>query len=393
MKVVDLRTTVLSIPFVKPMVWPYGVWPGVTVVIVELEANNGLVGIGESSPMQRPVEAALGILEAAKPYVVGEDPFNTERIAKKLHHLAGWHYARGYGNRVLSGIDTALWDLMGKACGQPLYKLLGGAIRKRIHIRKYILKDAPEVMAEEGRKAVAEGYDTLNLKYTTIVEVREALEAIRAAVGPEPKLCIDFNQTLSPGFAVQFINSLRDYNLGFVEQPVSAANIESMAYVRRSVNVPIAGDESCQNLYDTFNVIRQEAADIIYVDPRSHDGILDAKKAAGMAEAAGLPVIAHSAVEAGIAQAMFLHVIASTPNFILPNQSVYENLSDDYITEPLVIEQGHMRVPEGPGVGVALDPDKVARYAEHYREVGSYTTFDIREEELPTIPLRLLPSY
>jgi L-alanine-DL-glutamate epimerase-like enolase superfamily enzyme len=124
-----------------------------------------------------------------------------------------------------------------------------------------------------------------------------------------------------------------------------------------------------------------------------HDSLWDVKKTAGMAEAAGLPVAAQSLVEGGAAQAMFLHVIACTPNFILANQCVYDNLADDYLTEPLAIEGGHMQVPEGPGLGVTLDLEKVRQYAEYFQEVGTYSVFSTRPEDLPTIPVRTIPSY
>ena len=364
------------------------------MALVELETDEGLTGIGESSVIHSPAEATLALLEAAKPYVIGEDPFHTERIAKKLHSLGGWHFSRAFGNRVLSGIEMALWDLVGKVCGLPLYKILGGAFREAIPIIKVLLEDTPEVMADDAREAVSDGYDTLYLKYTTIEALLERLAAIQSAVGSGPKLRIDFNATLSPGFAIRFINrELADYNIEFVEQPVAAANLEGLAYVRRSVDVPIAADESCQNMYEAFNVIRREAADIIHINPRMHDGLWDVKKTAGMAEAAGIPVVAQSLVEGGAAQALFLHVIAATPNFILANQCVYDNLADDYIEERLTIDRGHMMVPQEPGLGVTLDRDKVEQFAAHFREAGTYSVFSTEPQSLPTVPIPTLPRY
>ncbi|HBY93061.1 MAG TPA: hypothetical protein DEP84_03700 [Chloroflexi bacterium] len=394
MKLVDLRATPLSIPFVKPLIWPFGSQDGITLVLVELETDDGLVGVGESSVIHRPVEATLAVIESARAYLRDEDPFNTERIAKKLRVLGGWQWSRGFANRALSGIEAALWDLIGKACRQPLYKLLGGAIRKEIAVIKVLLHDEPAAMAAVAHQAVVEGYDTLYLKYTTIPALLERLEAIRAAVGDAPKLRIDFNQTLSPGFAVALCNNeLRTYNLEFIEQPIQAANLEGLAHVRRSVGVPVAADESCQHMYQAFNVIRAEAADVIHINPRMHDNLWDVKKTAGMAEAAGLPVVGQSLVEGGAAQALMLHVIASTPNFILANQCMYDNLAGDYLTARLPIVRGHMRVPEGPGLGVTVDADRVQEYADHFRAVGTHSVFNTPQEELPTIPVRGLPSY
>lgn len=394
MKISNLKTTVISIPFGNPVRWKYGVWEGVTGIIVEVETDEGIVGIGESSCLFRPAEAVRLIIEEAKRFILGEDPFNIERISKKLYGYGFWHFARHYGNYALSGIDTALWDIIGKTCNQPLYKLLGGPVRKKIPFMKFIRDDDPVVMAKEAKEAVEKGYGTLYVKYTTISRLTEAIIAIRESVGFKPKLRIDFNQTLSPGFAVKYLTQIERYDIEFVEQPVLATDLMGMAYVRKSVSIPIASHESSWTLYDVLNTIRMEAADVIHVDARATDGILNCKKAAGIAEAAGLPVVMHSGAEMGIAQAMFLHVIASTPNFIYANQTTYDYYSEDYIKGgKLELKDGCMVVPEKPGIGVELDPAKVEEHAEHYKKVGTYAIAGIKDEHMLTAEPPLLPSY
>jgi glucarate dehydratase len=394
MKITDLKSTIVSVPFKKPTHWPYGRWDGTTAVVVELETDEGITGIGESVCPQWPAEAFKNIIDSAKAALIGEDPFNTERILKKIEGRGGWSFARHFVGYALGGIDMALWDIIGKACGQPLYKLLGGLMREKCEGFGYIPHDEPDVMAADAVKTVQAGFRTIYCKYTDIEHLRDAIAAIRAAIGEEPKLWVDFNQTLSPGFAVQFLSEMEKYRIDIVEQPVIASNLEGMAYVKNSTSSRVLAHESSWTLYEAMNVIKHDAADIISVEPRMTWGILATKKAAGIAEAAGVPVLMHSAGELGVATAAFLHVIASTPNFILCNQSMYEWYADDYIKGgKLPIEEGCLRVPGGAGLGVELDEDKMMQYHEKFREIGQLSSFGIPPDGAVDAPVPLWPTY
>jgi len=394
MKITDLKSTILSVPFQKPTFWPYGRWDGITVVAIEIETDEGIVGIGESVCQQNPAEAFKNFIDSSKPFLTGEDPFNTERIRKKIEGLGGWVYGRHFAGYALGGIDMALWDIIGKACGQPLYKLLGGLIREKGECFKFIPHDKPEAMAADAKKAVSQGYNTIYCKYTNVEHLREAIEAIRGSIGEGPKLWIDFNGTLSPGFAVQFLREMERYCIDIAEQPVLPSNLDGMAYVKNSVSAQILAHESSWTLYEAMNVIKRDAADIISVEPRMTWGLMTTKKAAGVAEAAGMPVIMHSCAELGVATAAFLHVIASTPNFILANQCMYDWFYDDYIKGgKLQFDKGCLHVPKGPGIGVELDRDKMKQYHEKYREVGTFSIFGARPDELLTVPVPLWPTY
>jgi len=394
MKITNLKSTILSVPFKKPTLWPYGRWDGTTAVVVEIETDVGITGIGESVCVQWPAEAFKHIIDGTKVFLVGEDPFNTERILKKLEGMGGWAFARHFAGFALGGIDMALWDIIGKTCGQPLYKLLGGMMREKGECFGYIPHDAPDVMASDAEAAVRAGYRTIYCKYTDIEHLRDAIAAIRAAIGGKPKLWVDFNQTLSPGFAVQFLREMEKYSIDIVEQPVIATNLEGMAYVKNSISSRILAHESSWTLYEAMNVIKHDAADIISVEPRMTWGIMATKKAAGIAEAAGIPVLMHSAGELGVATAAFLHIIASTPNFILSNQCMYEWYVDDYIKGgKLPLEKGCLRVPKGKGLGVELDKDRMGQYHEKFKEVGQFSCFGVPPDGGINVPVPLWPTY
>lgn len=396
MKITDLRTTILSVPFSKPTFWPFGRWDGSTVIVIEIETDEGITGLGESICLQNlAAEAVELLIQGTKPLLIGQDPFDTERIGKRIEGLGAWNpYGRHFAGYTLGGIDMALWDIVGKACNQPVYKLLGGKIRGKVEGFKFIRHGKPEIMAAEAQAAVTQGYRTIYCKYTDIEHLENAIQAIRKAIGYKPKLWVDFNQTLSPGFAVSFLKKMENYRIDIAEQPVLRSNLDGMAYVRNSVSTQILAHESCWTISDTLNVINKGAADIISAEPRMSWGLMATKKAAALAEAAGMPVVMHSSAELGIAQASFLHVIASTPNFILANQCMYDWFDDDYIKGgKLSFEGPFLTVPEAPGLGVELDRDKILKYHENFKKVGTYALSSLNSKELRSVPPPLFPSY
>jgi muconate cycloisomerase len=395
MKITDLKTTILSVPFSKPTFWPFGRWDGSTVVVIEIETDEGITGLGESICLQNPAEAVELLIQGTKPLLIGQDPFDTEPIGKRIEGLGAWNpWGRHFAGYALGGIDMALWDIIGKACHQPVYKLLGGKVRDKAEGFKFIPHGEPETMAAEAKAAVAQGYRTIYCKYTDIEHLENAIEAIRGVIGDKPKLWVDFNQTLSPGFAVAFLKKMENLRIDIAEQPVLRSNLDGMAYVRNAVSTQILAHESSWTISDTLNVINKGAADIISAEPRMSWGLMATKKAAAVAEAAGIPVIMHSSAELGIAQASFLHVIASTPNFILANQCMYDWFDDDYLKGgKLSFDGPFLTVPEAPGLGVALDRDKISKYHENYEEVGTYALSSWNTEELRSAAPPLFPSY
>jgi L-alanine-DL-glutamate epimerase-like enolase superfamily enzyme len=394
MRITDVKTTLLAVPFEKPTIWPYGRWDGITVALVELKTDEGITGIGESVCQHWPAEAFKLFIDSTKAFIVGEDPFNTERILNKLEGLGGWAFARHIVGNVLGGLDMALWDIIGKACNQPLYRLIGGMVRGKAECMKYVPHDTPDVMAGTAIEAVKEGYGTIYFKYSDIKHLKNAIVAIREAIGEEPKLWVDFNQTLSPGFAVQFLREMEQYRIDIAEQPVLASNLDGMKYVKNSVHCKLLAHESSWTFYEALNVIKHDAADIISVDPRMTWGILGTKKAAAIAEAAGIPVIMHSSAELGVATAAFLNIIASTPNFILANQCMYDWYAEDYIKGgKLKFEMGHLSVPKGPGLGVEIDETQVRKFHENYKKNGQLSPWGAPPAGNTKVPVPLWPTY
>jgi L-alanine-DL-glutamate epimerase-like enolase superfamily enzyme len=395
LRITGLKTTLLSVPFSQPTSWPYGRWDGLTVVLVEVETNCGVTGLGESVCLQDPASSVEQYIHGCAPLLVGEDPFDCERLEKKMLGYGGWLFAPQSFGYVLGGIDMALWDIRGKACGLPLYKLLGGAVRKEISFMKFLHHDSPECMADEAEVAVAEGYEILYFKYTTIAELKDAIRSVRERVGSAPGVWVDFNQTLSPGFAVRLMPFLEEMGVCIVEQPTLASDLEGLKYVTTSTSIQVLAHESSWSVSDVFRVAASRAADIVSVEPRMQGSMLAAKKAAAICESVGMPVLMHAIGELGVAHAAYLHFLASTPNAILANQTMYDWLAGDIIAGGMMpLRGGRQLVPEGPGLGIELDRSRVAEYAENYRRAGKYSYFGGSYAAQGTnLPVPLRPSY
>lgn len=373
MKITDMKTTVISVPYTEPEHWAWGVRLGLTAIIIEISTDSGIMGLGESTPFTG-VEYALGVLNASRQYLKDQDPFDIERIMYKISQ-AGYHHG---ADLVLAGVETALWDTVGKACDKPLYKLIGGEVRTKIPFAPWLWIRKPEEMGKDAAKFVDEGFKSFYIKVG--LDPKEDLEhvkAVRDAIGPDYGIRVDANRAWTVGEAVKLISKMEPYDIEFVEEPTS---LYGMPRVRESVRTPIAAGDSAGTPYEVLEVVNQRAADIIsHIDPDMQGGILNSKKACAiceMAKMATLPVVAHTGTDLGIATNAILHLVASTPNFLYPNQSVYMYLSDDIRKDGKIpFENGCMTVPDEPGLGIELDQDRMRKYEKLYREKGMMSSY------------------
>jgi L-alanine-DL-glutamate epimerase-like enolase superfamily enzyme len=374
-KIGDIRTTVVSVPQKRAYKssWRRG-YQGSTAqtsVLVELTTDDGLTGIGEAPVVfaGRP-EVTVALIEAIKDMVLGRDPFDHDIVRRQIYaETAMSHFGTQGLSWALSGIDTALWDLVGQACGQPIHRLWGSAWRSQSPFYGDIPAGDPAEMGEEAKEWVARGFRTLYFKvgFGLDLDVARA-RAVRGAVGDGPRLRVDANQGWSPGAARRVIAKLAEFDLEYVEQPVPASNLEDMAFVRQTSPIPILAHEASLTVDGSLNVIKHQAADALQLDPRFDAGIAGARVAASIAETAGLPVVTHTFGELGVATASVLHLHAAHQNFILDNQTYYWNLTDDIIEDGLMQFDGPcLPVPTGPGLGVKLDPARVKHYSEYHR--------------------------
>ena len=389
MKIADLRTTIVAVPQKReyPSSWRRS-YQGSTAqiaVLIELETDEGLVGIGESPAVWagRP-EVTVTLIDAVRHLILDADPFEHDVLRRRIYAETGMAHLGTQGlSWAMSGVDTALWDLVGRAVGQPLHRLWGGAWRRRSAFYGDVPPGAPAQMADDARAWVERGFRTLYLKVGFGAEVDVArVRAIREAVGEGPRIRVDANQAWGPAAARTIIERLAEYDLEYVEQPTLASNLDEMAALRRMVSVPILAHEASLTVEGSLNTIAKQAADALQLDPRFDAGIAGARTAALMAEAAGLPVLTHTFGELGVATAAVLQLHAAHRNFVLDNQTYYWNLEDDVVVGGLMPwHDCELDIPTAPGIGVELDRDRVAHYAALYeREVHNQPPMEPADE-------------
>jgi L-alanine-DL-glutamate epimerase-like enolase superfamily enzyme len=322
-------------------------------LLLRLETDTGLVGWGESPLdwLHKSFEGAPE--ELLRRHVVGRDPFDLE----------AWYAENRLGSYLASGVEMAMWDLIGQAMRQPLYKLLGGAVRKRIPLAACMGIRPYEEAKAIAKQYVEMGFSTLKTKAGRRAEEDlEMVRGIRDGVGDKLKLRIDPNQGYAPEVAIPLARDLEPYHLEYFEQPMPQGLIADAARLRRVTQTPIALNESVTTPEVVMQILQLHAADVLLPDTYQCAGILGVKKVAALAEAAGVPCVFHCAHDLGLKTAAMLHIVASSPGFTLANDCTYYGLVDDIITRLHRIEHGFMEVPEGPGLGVKVDEKKVAKY-------------------------------
>ena len=376
MKVTDVKTTVLSIPNSEPYYYSQGCTLGVNSVLVEVETDEGITGTGEACG-DRSVEAVVGVVRAAARALAGQDPFDIERFLYRFYRLGKWDDMRRFANQALAGVEMALWDIVGKACGQPVHRLLGGAFHERLSCFAFLQGEGAEKLAADAQMWQERGFDFIYLKVGMGLERdRDCVAAVRQAVGDGPKIRVDANQAWRVGEAIQALQTLAPFQIDFAEQPVHWSDLNGMARIRAAVPMPLAIDQGCFTEYEALAVIQQKAADVITVGLHETGGLLGMKKVAAVAAAGGLPICRHGVMgETGITTLASLQVLATIPNEVGGHQVMHQLLENDVLAEGLLqFDEGHLAVPTRPGLGVELDADKVERYARHYTDNGPYHT-------------------
>ncbi len=369
MKISEISAIPVSVPRradVNIVGHDIGAIPSAEFVIVKLVTDEGVEGYGEA-PVEIPWTgedmwiAKHCIDQHLAPVVRGQSLFDISAILAAMDRAIPWHpYAK-------AAIEMAVWDAVGHALNQPIYNLLGGRVRDSVGIKLVCAGPDIETTVSLAERAVSAGFRTIKLKTGFGVDSDVAkVVAVRDAVGGEVRLTVDSNEGWSVPEAIYAIRAMEECSLLFAEQPVSAANPRWMQEVRRRVNVPIAAHESIRLLHGTVAAIDYEIADIWAITPSTHGGLLPAKKVMAVAETHGIACLIGSTLELGIATAAMLHLAVSTP--IVDGDRYPSDIigplyhHDDLIEETLVVRDGRVEVPDGPGLGVRVSAERLARY-------------------------------
>ena len=349
-------------------------WRNLT--IVKVETDDGLVGLGECRALNR-TNGVLGYLsEAAPRYILGEDPFNIESLVARMFR-EDFGRAGEITQTVTALLEVACWDIVGKALNQPVYKLLGGAVRNRIKGYAngwYTGERTPDEFHAAAKRVLAKGYKALKFDPfgAGFYEMERAektfviglVEAVRDAVGPDVEILIEMHGRFNPVTAVEFARELAPFKPSWLEEPVPPDNLAAQKKAADAIaplGIPVATGERLHTMYEYRELFELQACDIIQPDITHFGGILNTKKLAAWAEAYYMLIAPHN-VGGPISTAAALHLAACTPNFKI--QEHFNDFSEAYVKKAAPgnpeIEDGYFALPSGPGLGVTLDEEVVA---------------------------------
>jgi glucarate dehydratase len=381
MRIQDIRASTVTVPLEAPLRHANGChWGRFVRTIVEVETDNGLIGLGE---MGGGGESAEAMFRAMKSYLVGHDPARLE----EMRFLIANPTASLYNNRtqVLAALEFACLDILGQAWGVPVCDILGGRLRDRVPFATYCFfryanprtgvgeVRTPDQLVEFTRALKQRcGFHTHKLKAGVFPPDYE-LECYRAlaAAFPGDSLRFDPNAVWSTEQAIRFGNAIKDLRNDYLEDPVFGLN--GMRRTRQMVGIPLATNTVVVNFEQLAANVLDTAVDVVLLDTTFWGGIRPCIKAAAVCETFQLGVAVHSSGELGIQLATMLHLGAALPNLSFAADAHYHHLTDDIIEGgPLKYEDGAIRVPQGPGLGVRLDRDKLGEYQELYRRLGGY---------------------
>lgn len=367
MKIVDVRAIRLRAPIGSggQVVSRSGVRRFRSAALVQVDTDAGITGVGSCSGNGAMVQFILE--QVLKPVILGMDPANREEIWQKLYFGARARQLglRGIGFVALSGFDVALWDIAGKAQNLPLYRLLGGARRKKVEC--YATALYPDTTPNVMRRAVAlaeQGFKGIKIKLGFDLEGDiERVRAVRAAVGDPFPLMTDANQGYDLAQAKEVAAHLEQLGVVWFEEPLFFADVESHVRLRAATKVAIAAGENLHTRYDFEQFIARGAIDVLQPDVARAGGISEIRTIAALAQRHALPISFHTWGDA-VALAASLHLATALENSIVMELDCTENpLRTEILRAPLGARNGLMTPPDAPGLGIELDPRALERYA------------------------------
>lgn len=372
MKITSVRTTPLAVPFIDKHVTWMGAFSTKSTLLIEVFTDEGLVGLGEAPGVPFPEVIQIVVHEFER-LLVGMDPFDITAFNQQCIRSQSWHRFRSIANYALGGLDMALWDIVGKSLGQPLHRLLGGAVRDSIDLYAWIPRKPIADMVSDALRFKEAGFNVFYLKVGLGLDRDSSeLAAVREAVGYDVELRIDANGAWTTAQAIQSIREFEKYRPGWVEQPVTEDDFDGFELVGRSTGAPLCIDQGAQTNPLAYRAIKRRLASSICLDVHRMGGVLPLKEMAATAASAHMQVCRHAGPEYGISSTAHLHVCATIPNLSTGNQTYGTMIVDDIVNEPTRdFRRGSLVVPDRPGIGVTLNPDKVAKYAEMYRQMRS----------------------
>jgi D-galactarolactone cycloisomerase len=374
MKITNIRSHVLEARLSEPFAYSRAWYDTRTAHIVEIETDQGLVGWGEC---YGPARMTAAVVESVAPWLIGEDPLRTDHLWRTIYARLRDHGQKGVVIQGLSGIDIALWDIKGKHFGVPVHQLLGGTVRSEVKayatgLYRRKSGDPVRYLADEAAGYVAEGFSAVKLKVGFGVEEDLATtRAVREAIGAKVALMVDANHAYDSIAAIKLGRMIEPYDIGWFEEPVPPEDIAGHLAVKAALSIPVAGGECEFTRFGFRELLVARALDIVQPDTCAAGGLSECKKIADMAEAFGVRYNPH-VWGTGVAIAASLQLLAVLPPHTPPSLNPLEPMLEFDRTEhpirqailkkPIEHVRGVVRVPDGPGLGIEIDREALARF-------------------------------
>lgn len=351
MKIIGIKAATIAVPMKKPFRVAYGTTSMAQNIIVYAQGENGLTGIGGTAGPQKVTGESLesikhAINEILAPAIIGTDSTDMEKISAIMDNIMAKNTA------AKAAVDMALYDLSAKSAGLPLYKFLGG-YKDALETDYTLGMDEPEIMAKEARLLAEQGFKTLKVKVgeeagRDLMRIKK----IREAVGYNVKIRIDANQGWKPKEAIRIIKSLEEYDIELVEQPVPYWDIDGLAKVTKSVDVPIMADEACHTPQDAIMLIKKEAVDLINIKLSKCGGIFKALQIAHIAENAGVECMVGCMVETRASILPAVHLACGVKNITRADLDSAMFLQNDPVIGGAVVNNAVFHLGSEPGTGI-----------------------------------------
>jgi galactonate dehydratase len=343
-------------------------------LLVRVYTDEGLVGNGEAGLWAHHGVVRQALEELGK-YYVGKDPRRLEHhyqvVARHTHFMGAALSA------AMSAVDIALWDILGKATGLPVYQLLGGKCRDQVKVFANVLGRTPEERAASARQSVAGGFTSLRMMpFLTGFEKQSASQVIdtavelvgtvRQAIGNGIDLGLEIHRNLRPEEAITLARELEPFRVLYYEDPLAPESVEALEYVARHVRLPIATGERFYNIFQFKDLIDRKVVSLIRPDLSLAGGFTQCKKIAAMAEAAFVGIFPHL-MGSPVNNAAFAHLAAAIPNYVLMESNLVEGSLGGIVEGELPVQGGYRMVPDRPGIGVEIVEERLEDFP--YRPV------------------------
>ena len=375
MKITGLELFHISIPFAKPyhLSKKYGTRYDAESVILKVHTDEGIVGLGEADPLnpfsdETPATVMAVTRDMIAPHLIGQNPIRISALESHLDMLV-------HGNLLARGaVNMALFDISGKSYNLPAHMLLGGLYQDKLPLLSPIGSGTPDQDANSIQKLIEDGYKTVMLKMGAlpIEDEIQRMIAVEKKFGDRIKIIVDANQGWTLAETLEFIDGISGSRPVLLEQPIERDDVEGLKRIRSRAPCPLSADEGLASIREAATLIREQAVDAFSIKVSKNGGLSKSKRIAEMAHAFGLKVLMNSMFDFGITQAASLQLGCVLPNLLDMGHAYMSvlRMSDDITDFAKNISRSVVTVPSQPGLGVALNEDKLKKYTKDYSKIS-----------------------